>query len=159
MGTFTVPLGVANLQGQQFIEVEALVDTGATYTSIPEDVLEPLGVEVREQRAFELADDRVVDYPVGYATMRVEDREVIFPVLSPKLVREGYEPSITRDHLTGIGEYADEDLLLYLIVTFNAESQEATANLKGPLFINQQTRMGRQVVIESDEYPLKYVFM
>ena len=77
MGTFTVPLGVADLQGQQFIEVEALVDTGVPYTSIPEDVLERLGVEVRKTRSFELADDRVVDYPVGYATMRVEDREVI----------------------------------------------------------------------------------
>ena len=77
MGTFTVPLGVADLQGQQFIELDALVDTGATYTSIPEDVLERLGVEVRETRPFELADDRVVEYPVGYATMRVDDREVI----------------------------------------------------------------------------------
>ena len=77
MGTFTVPLGVADLQGQHFIEIEALVDTGATYTSIPEDVLERLGIEVREKRPFELADDRVVEYPVGYATMRVEHREVI----------------------------------------------------------------------------------
>ena len=77
MGTFTVSLGVADLQGQQFIELEALVDTGATYTSIPEDVLERLGVEVRETRPFELADDRVVEYPMGYATMRVDDREVI----------------------------------------------------------------------------------
>ena len=39
MGTFTIPLEVADLQGTQFIEVESLVDTGATYTSIPEDVL------------------------------------------------------------------------------------------------------------------------
>ena len=77
MGTFTVSLGVADLQGQQFIELEALVDTGATYTSIPEDVLERLGAEVRETRPFEIADDRVVEYPVGYATMRVDDREVI----------------------------------------------------------------------------------
>ena len=77
MGTFTVPLGVADLQGQRFIELEALVDTGVIYTSIPEDVLERLGVEVRETRPFELADDRVVEYPVGYATMRVDNREVI----------------------------------------------------------------------------------
>ena len=77
MGTFTVPLGVADLQGQQFIELEALVDTGATFTSIPKDVLERLGVEVRETLPFELADDRVVEHPVGYATMRVDDREII----------------------------------------------------------------------------------
>ena len=47
MGTFTVPLEVADLQGTQFIEVESLVDTGATYTSIPEDVLQRLGIEER----------------------------------------------------------------------------------------------------------------
>lgn len=61
--------GVADLQGQRFIELEALVDNGVIYTSIPKDVLERLGVEVRETRPFELADDRVVEYPVGYATM------------------------------------------------------------------------------------------
>ena len=81
MGTFTVPLEVADLQGTQSIEVESLVDTGATYTSIPKDVLQHLGIEERETRPFELADDRVVEYSVGYATMRVENREVITPVV------------------------------------------------------------------------------
>ncbi len=81
MGTFTIPLEVADLQGTQFIEVESLVDTGATYTSIPKDVLQRLGIEERETRPFELADDRVVEYSVGYAAMRVENREVIAPVV------------------------------------------------------------------------------
>ncbi len=81
MGTFTIPLEVADLQGTQFIEVESLVVTGATYTSIPEDVLQRLGIEERETRPFELADDRVVEYSVGYAAMRVENREVIAPVV------------------------------------------------------------------------------
>ena len=81
MGTFTIPLEVADLQGTQFIEVESLVDTGATYTSIPEDVLQRLGIEERETRPFQLADDRVVEYSVGYATMRVENREVIAPIV------------------------------------------------------------------------------
>ena len=77
MGTFTVTFQVGNLAGQQFIEVEALVDTGATYTSIPESTLARLGVEKRESRTFELADDRVVEYPVGYASMRLEERDII----------------------------------------------------------------------------------
>ena len=81
MGTFTIPLEVADLQGTQFIEVESLVDTGATYTSIPEDVLQRLGIDERETCPFELADDRVVEYSVGYATMRVDNREVIAPIV------------------------------------------------------------------------------
>ena len=81
MGTFTVPLEVAALQGTQFIEVESLVDTGATYTSIPEDVLRRLVIEERKTRPFKLVDDRVVEYSVGYATMRVDNREVIAPIV------------------------------------------------------------------------------
>ena len=77
MGTFTVPLQVGDLQGRQFVGLEALADTGATYTSIPENMLAQLGIEIRENRSFELADDRVVEYPVGYASIRLEDREII----------------------------------------------------------------------------------
>ena len=77
MGSFTVSLQVGDLSGQQFVDVEALVDTGATYTSIPENILARLGLESRESRSFELADDRIAEYPVGYASIRLEEREII----------------------------------------------------------------------------------
>ncbi len=81
MGTFTVPLQVGDLAEQQFIPVEALVDAGVAYTSIPENTLNELNIEIRESRSFELADDRVVEYPIGYARIRLEDREIIAPVV------------------------------------------------------------------------------
>jgi len=101
----------------------------------------------------------VEEYEPFQWLISVDDGAVMFPVISPKMVKEDYAPDITREQLSGIGQYDDADLLLYLIVTFNAESQEVSANLKGPLFINQQTRLGSQVVLESDDYPLKYVFL
>lgn len=81
MGTFTIPIQVGDLAGERFVSLEALVDTGATYTSIPESTLNQLGVEVRESRSFELADDRIVEYSVGYATIRLEEREIIVMVV------------------------------------------------------------------------------
>ena len=36
-----------------------------------------MGIEKRESRTFELADDRVVEYPVGYASMRLGERDII----------------------------------------------------------------------------------
>ena len=48
MGTFTVTIQVSDLASLQFIDVEALVDTGATYTSIPENTLAQLGIDIRE---------------------------------------------------------------------------------------------------------------
>ena len=81
MGTFTVSIQVGDLAAQRFLDVEALVDTGATYTSLPANILSQLGIESRESRTFELADDRVVEYPVGYATIRLEGRELIVLVV------------------------------------------------------------------------------
>ena len=81
MGTFTVPLQVGDLADQEFVEVKALVDTGATYTSIPQNILTQLGIDIRESRSFELAAERVIEYPVGYASMRLEQREIIAMVV------------------------------------------------------------------------------
>ncbi len=77
MGTFTVALQVGDLAGRQFVEVEALVDTGSTYTSIPGNILAQLGIESTGTRSFGLADERVVEYPIGYASIRLEENEII----------------------------------------------------------------------------------
>lgn len=74
MGHFRVPLEIANLQGQGFQRVEALVDTGSTYTWIPEDILEQLGVRRQEERTFVLADGSHVQYGMGWMRARIEGR-------------------------------------------------------------------------------------
>ncbi len=75
MGTFEIPLEVGDLAGQQFVAVEALVDTGSTYTVIPSSVLAGLGVPVLERHPFELADERVVEFDIGEARVRLAGRE------------------------------------------------------------------------------------
>jgi clan AA aspartic protease len=81
LGTFTVPIQVGDLNGQQFIELEALVDTGATYTVLPKELLTQLGIEQAGQRTFELGDDRIVEYPIGYARMRLNGDQTIVLVV------------------------------------------------------------------------------
>ena len=81
MGRFTVALQVGDLAGREFAEVDALVDTGATYTVLPTEVLEQLAIEREGQRRFELGDDRIVEYPIGYARIRVDDGETIVLVV------------------------------------------------------------------------------
>ncbi|MFQ5880385.1 MAG: aspartyl protease family protein, partial [Dehalococcoidia bacterium] len=44
MGTFRVTIEVGDPQGERFEAVEALVDTGATYSVAPRSLLERLGV-------------------------------------------------------------------------------------------------------------------
>jgi len=85
MGTFTVSIQIGDLAGQQFVEVQALVDTGSTYTVLPKEVLEQLGINQEGQRRFELGDDRLVEYPIGYARMRLgEDQTIVLVVFGPE---------------------------------------------------------------------------
>ena len=46
MGAFRITVEVVDPRGQRFESVEMLVDTGATFTKAPRDLLERLGVPV-----------------------------------------------------------------------------------------------------------------
>jgi len=75
MGHFRVPVHLGRRGGERFELIEALVDTGATYTWIPRDVLDALGVAPEEERPFVLADGRDVRFPVAWAQLRIGARE------------------------------------------------------------------------------------
>ena len=50
-----------------------MVDTGATFTVIPANILEELGVSRAEQETFTLADGSARGLSIGYATMELQD--------------------------------------------------------------------------------------
>ena len=75
MGTFKIPIQIGGPSGAEFQSVDALVDTGASHTMLPRNLLTDLGVAVLEQVAFQLADERTVEYDVGEARIRLDGRE------------------------------------------------------------------------------------
>jgi len=74
MGHFRVAVQVGSRTDEHLESLEALVDTGATYTWIPRDILEDLGVVPEEERPFVLADGREVHYPVAWVHIRIGSR-------------------------------------------------------------------------------------
>ena len=81
MGVFTVPMEVGDPVGGRFELVEALVDTGASYTMLPASTLRGLGVEVEEQVECELADGRTARLGLGQTFVRLDGRQVLTFVL------------------------------------------------------------------------------
>jgi clan AA aspartic protease len=82
MGTFTISIQIGDLAGRQFIQVDnVLVDTGTTYSTFPEGMLDQVGIERHGYRRFELADNRIVEYPVGHARIRLQGDELIVLVV------------------------------------------------------------------------------
>ena len=81
MGTFSVELEVGNPDREEFVAIQAMVDTGAIYTMLPEDLLDRLGVARLETDIFEMADDSLVEYAIGSATVRLYGRSLPVPVV------------------------------------------------------------------------------
>lgn len=74
MGTFRVNIEIGDPAGVHYERVEALVDTGATYTTISAQLLERLGVVPHVRDTFILADGRRVEFDIGRTWVRVDGR-------------------------------------------------------------------------------------
>ncbi len=72
MGTFSVDVEVGDPQGNRYEMVRALVDTGSTYTTLPDGLLRRLDVVPTGTRSFVLADERRVQRDVAIAWVRLE---------------------------------------------------------------------------------------
>ena len=81
MGTFTVPLEVADPQGHRYETVDAVVAFGATYTVLPGSILERLGVRPHATRRFVLADGSRVERGYGRTWMRLNGHQELSPVV------------------------------------------------------------------------------
>ena len=101
MGTVITTIEVGDLQGRNSRIVEVEVDTGSTYTALPRELLQALGVQVRRTVTSRLADGSEKPIQVGYARINLEGKELITPVI---FAEEG-EPSL-------LGVITLEDALL-----------------------------------------------
>ena len=65
------------MDGQHSLDVEATVDTGAFYTTLPARLLRQLGIEPMGSRRFLLADGRRVEMEYGQAWATIDGESVV----------------------------------------------------------------------------------
>jgi aspartyl protease family protein len=70
VGTFTVEIEIGDPRGERWERVEALVDTGASYTWLPADLLARLGVVPERRREFQIADGRIIERDLAVTMAR-----------------------------------------------------------------------------------------
>lgn len=75
MGEFYWRVGVWSADGERIETVDALVDTGASYSLFPRSMLERLGIAKRFVLPFEQADGSVIDRDVGLAILVINDTQ------------------------------------------------------------------------------------
>ena len=81
MGVFRVPIEVGDPSAQSFEQVEAMVDTGATNTMLPRQLLERLGVRPYKKSVFELGDGSQVEFELGRTWVKVDGQQEFTQVI------------------------------------------------------------------------------
>lgn len=86
----------------------------------------------------------------------VEEASLAFVILDPSVFYANYQVEISAEVLTEVKGTAADALTLAVILTIPSEDAAGvTANLRGPLLMNPETRLCKQMVL-SDEYPTRY---
>lgn len=120
----------------------------------PEDILLfPHGMAAYEDlRHWVLLNDRENE-SIGWL-QSVARPDAAFAVVSPRRFVPGYRIHVKRSQIAPL-ELADEHAAFVLAVLNRVEGN-VTVNLRAPVIINLDRRIGRQIVT-SDEQPLRHV--
>lgn len=82
--------------------------------------------------------------------------ELAFVVAESAEFFENYDVPVGPETAEALRLRDEDDALVLLILTISREHRTVTANLKGPVVINQRERIGRQLVLQTPEYATKH---
>ena len=86
----------------------------------------------------------------------VEEPGFAMPVMDPLLVKPDYNPEVEDELLKELGGLEADNLLVLVTATIPSDLTKMTVNLRGPLIINSFTRKACQVIVEGEDYAVKF---
>lgn len=86
----------------------------------------------------------------------IQEPAFAMPVMDPLIVCPGYNPEVDDELLGILGEIVPEELLVLVTVTVPKDLKKMSVNLKGPIVINAAEKKALQVIVEGDEYQVKF---
>ena len=86
----------------------------------------------------------------------IENPNLAFVVTDPNIFIKDYEVQVNATDIEDLDVKDAEDTVQLVIVTVPSDPAKMTANFKGPLIINMKNKMGKQLVLETSKYKIKY---
>ena len=84
VGTFSVDFVIRNRNGSQARTLNGVVDTGASFTVVPAQILDELGIEREETKVFSFADGSRRELPIAWADMELQgQRGAVYVLFGP----------------------------------------------------------------------------
>ncbi len=85
-----------------------------------------------------------------------EDEKVAFPIIEPKIFKPDYIAKLLPADLNGLELESLQTAKLYAILTIPANVTEMSANLKAPVVINSNKKVGKQIVLQDSKLSVKH---
>jgi flagellar assembly factor FliW len=89
----------------------------------------------------------------------VDDGDIVFTLMDVYRIMADYDPVVEPDELAELGDLSESPLEVYNIVVIPDDPKEMRVNLKAPVVINSITGLAKQVILENDNYPLRYMII
>ncbi len=100
----------------------------------------------------DLADDTLILW-----LQSLDHPNVAFPVLEPKVFRLDYAARLSAQELRELKLQNVNQSAVLSILTIPEDVAQMTANLKAPLVLNLKEQIGKQVVLQENEYSVKHL--
>lgn len=86
----------------------------------------------------------------------LDEVSLALPIIQPGYVTDHYNPVVEDELLVSLGNFKEEDIVVFLTLTVPSDLTKMTSNLKAPIIINTANKKGCQVVVDDPDYIVKY---
>ena len=86
----------------------------------------------------------------------LEVPNLAIPVINPFLIKEDYNPEVEDELLIPLGQLTEDNVIVLVTLTIPGVIEKMTANLKAPIIINSETKKGIQIIVQNNDYEIKY---
>ncbi|HHV38353.1 MAG TPA: flagellar assembly protein FliW [Tepidimicrobium sp.] len=115
-----------------------------------------LGFE--EDREFVIINNEDPEIPFQWL-QSLRNPDLAFVIINPFLVYPNYDIRISKAVRDKLKIEDEKDVAIYSIVVVPEDMEKMTANLLGPIILNIDKKLGKQVILDDDRYSTKhYIF-
>lgn len=86
----------------------------------------------------------------------IDDTDLAFVIINPFIFKKDYDINIPEKVVNKLKIESEKDVLIYSIVVVPEDINNITANLAGPIIININKKLGKQIILEDKKYNSKH---
>ena len=87
----------------------------------------------------------------------LEDPQIAFPVVNPTVFYPHYRIEINPNEIAELRVSRPESIETYVIVTLSDTPDKVSVNLQGPVLINTENNLAKQLVMVNSDYHVRHL--